>query len=96
VATGGGSFVSQGNRDLVRRLGTAFFLDVPFPAVARRLHGKTDRPLFRDPEQAARLYAERAPFYRMGSIPVTLDGGETIEEAADRVLIALDGRQART
>jgi thiamine-phosphate pyrophosphorylase len=95
VATGGGSFVSQGNRDLVRGLGTALFLDVPFSAVARRLHGKTDRPLFRDPEQAARLYAERAPFYRMGSIPVTLEGGETVDEAADRVLIALDGRQAR-
>jgi len=28
----------------------------------------------------------------MGSIPVTLAGDETVEESADRVLIALDGR----
>ncbi|MGH9399127.1 MAG: shikimate kinase, partial [Thermoanaerobaculia bacterium] len=95
VATGGGSFISESNRGVVRLLGTAVFLDIPFSAVARRLHGKTDRPLFGDPQQAARLFAERAPFYRMGSIPVTLDGGETVEEATDRVLIALDGRPPR-
>jgi len=92
VATGGGAYVREGNRDLIRRLGVAVFLDVPFQVVSRRMGGKTDRPLFQTPEQAARLFAERAPFYRMGSIPVTLAGDETVEESADRVLIALDGR----
>jgi thiamine-phosphate diphosphorylase len=92
IATGGGSCVGDGNRDLIRRLGAAVFLDVSFDVVARRMAGKTDRPLFQSPEQAARLFAQRAPFYRMGSIPVKLSGGETVEEAADRVLIALDGR----
>lgn len=92
VATGGGSFIPEGNREVIKSLGAAVFLDVPFPAVARRLAGKTDRPLFKDPEAAARLFVERAPFYRMGSIPVSLTGDETVEEAADRVLIALDQR----
>lgn len=92
VATGGGSYVVKSNRELIRRLGAAVFLDVPFSAVARRLAGKMDRPLFEDPVQASRLFAERAPFYRMGSIPVALGGDETVEEAADRVLIALDER----
>jgi thiamine-phosphate diphosphorylase len=94
VATGGGSYVGDGNRDLIRRLGVAVFLDVSFEVVSRRVAGKTDRPLFQAPEQAARLFAERAPFYRMGTIPVKLSGDETIEESADRVLIALDGRTA--
>jgi thiamine-phosphate diphosphorylase len=92
IATGGGAYVREGNRDLIRRLGVAVFLDVSFEVVARRMAGKTDRPLFPGPEQAARLFAERAPFYRMGSIPVTLGGDETVEESADRVLIALDER----
>jgi thiamine-phosphate diphosphorylase len=92
VATGGGSFIPEDNREVIKRLGPAVFLDVPFPAVARRLAGKTDRPLFRDQAAAARLFVERAPFYRMGSIPVSLTGDETVEEAADRVLIALDQR----
>ena len=92
VATGGGSFVPEGNREVIKRLGAAVFLDVPFSAVATRLAGKTDRPLFKDPDAAARLFAERAPFYRMGSLPVAFTGDETVEEAADRVLIALDQR----
>ena len=56
-----------------------------------RLKGKTDRPLFQSPEQLGRLYAERAPFYRMASVQVGLSGAESIEEAADRVLVALEG-----
>jgi len=92
IATGGGAYVREGNRELIRRLGTAVFLDVPFEEIARRMAGKTDRPLFRSVEQAARLYAERLPFYRMGSLPVTLSGDETIEESADGVLSALDER----
>ncbi len=51
-----------------------------------RLAGKTDRPLFHSPEQLAALYAERAPFYRMADVRVSLTGAETVEETADRVL----------
>jgi thiamine-phosphate pyrophosphorylase len=94
VATGGGTYVSEANRRTILGLGTAVFLDLPLPALLSRLSRKTDRPLFTGPEQAARLFAERAPFYRMDSIPVTLDPGETVEESADRVLIALDSRSA--
>jgi thiamine-phosphate diphosphorylase len=91
VATGGGCYAREGNRRAIARLGTAVFLDVPLPALLARLSGKTDRPLFTGPEQAARLHAEREPFYRMGSVPVPLTE-ESIEEAADRVLDALSAR----
>ena len=92
IATGGGSYLADGNREIIRRLGAAVFLDVSFDVVARRVAGKTDRPLFQSPQQAALLFAERAPFYRIGSILVKLVGDETVEESADRVLIALDRR----
>ena len=88
VATGGGCYVREGNRRAISKLGTAVFLDVPLPTLLSRLAGKTDRPLFRDPEQAARLYAEREPFYRMQTVRVRLEG-ESVEQAADRVLDAL-------
>lgn len=94
VATGGGTYVAEANRRTIRGLGAAVFLDLPLPALLSRLSGKTDRPLFAGPEQAAKLFAERESFYRMDTIPVTLDGGETVEESADRVLIALDARSA--
>ena len=88
VATGGGCYVREGNRRTISRLGSAVFLDVPLPTLLARLSGKTDRPLFQNAEQAARLYVEREPFYRMGTIRAVLEG-ESLEEAADRVLEAL-------
>lgn len=93
VSTGGGSYVSEGNRRLIGRLGTAVYLDVPFDAVRERLAGKTDRPLFTDVAQAAALHAAREPFYRMAAVRVSLTGNELIEESADRVLAALDDRR---
>ena len=88
VATGGGCYVRPENRERIRRLGKAIFLDVPLDSLLPRLVGKTDRPLFQTPEQARRLFIEREPFYRMDSIPVALSAG-SIEEGADRVLCAL-------
>ena len=90
VATGGGAYIPEANRRAMRRLGRVVFLDVPFPVLSERLAGKTDRPLFQSVEQAARLFAQRDPFYRMGSLRVTLQGTETLDEAADRVLCALE------
>jgi thiamine-phosphate pyrophosphorylase len=91
VATGGGAYIPEMNRRMMRRLGRVVFLDVPFPVLSERLAGKTDRPLFQSVEQAARLFAQRDPFYRMGSLRVTLQGIETLDEVADRVLCALEG-----
>jgi shikimate kinase len=58
--------------------------------LSERLAVKMDRPLFHSVEQAARLFAQRDPFYRIGSLRVTLQGTETLDEAADRVLCALE------
>lgn len=93
VSAGGGSFVVERNRRATVRLGTAVFLDVPFDRVRERLAGKTDRPLFASVDQAARLFAERAPFYRMAPVQVALTGRESIEESADRVLSAVYDRR---
>lgn len=89
VATGGGCYVREENRERVQRLGASVFLDVPFPVILARLSGKRDRPLFESVEQAAALFAARGPLYKMGSVRVDLSEGEEIEEAADRVLNAL-------
>ncbi len=74
VATGGGCFCLRG-----QPLGDRAARDrrspceAPLAAVQARLSGKTDRPLFQSPEQLARLYAERAPFYRMASAQVDIE-----------------------
>ena len=90
VATGGGCFVQERNRRTIARLGVSVLLDAPLSTVRMRLSGKTDRPLFRTEEQLGGLFAERAPFYRMASVHVNLSGAESVEETADRVLMALE------
>lgn len=94
VATGGGSFVQERQRRAIGRLGTPVFLDASLETVSGRLAGKTDRPLFQSPEQVAALFAARAPFYRMAAVRVALSGAETVEEAADRVLTALEDHES--
>jgi thiamine-phosphate diphosphorylase len=92
VAAGGGTFVGDANRRVMARLGVPVLLDAPIALVRERLAGKTDRPLFTGVEQLEALFAARAPFYRMAAVRVTLTGSETVEETADRLLIALEDR----
>ena len=90
VATGGGCYTLEENRRSIGARGLAVFLDVTLDSVQARLKGKTDRPLFVSEEQLAGLFAARAPFYRMAPVAVRLDSSETVEQSADRVLVAID------
>ena len=93
VATGGGTFASERNREVIQACGVSVHLDVPFDLVASRLEGKRDeRPLFRDPVQAFRLYSSRLEFYRLADISLAIRGDETGEEIAQRILLALPYR----
>lgn len=93
ISTGGGSWVSEPNRRTIARLGTAVYVEVPFEVIRSRLAGKADRPLFVSDSQAAALYAEREPSYRMAPVRVPLTGHESIEESADKVLSAVYDRR---
>jgi shikimate kinase len=94
VATGGGSFAQEGSRRTIARLGTSVLLEVSLDTVRGRLDGKTDRPLFQTLEQLAGLFADRARFYRMADVRVGLNGAETVDETADRVLMALEDHES--
>ncbi|MFI5168440.1 MAG: shikimate kinase [Thermoanaerobaculales bacterium] len=90
VATGGGTFVQNANRELIRRLGVSVFLDVPWGEVLRRLPGKREeRPLFATPEQAFALYSGRLPHYRQADLTLRPEKGEDPEAIAGRLAIML-------
>jgi shikimate kinase len=93
VATGGGTFCSQANREVMQRLGVSVFLDVSWRDVLRRLPGKREeRPLFAAPEQAHALYRARLPFYRLADLHVRPESGEDAEALAARLSILLESR----
>lgn len=80
VALGGGAFVQEVNRELLR-VWPSVFLDAPVSELWQRClrHEADDgakRPLRNDPEQFARLHEERLPFYRQARIVVATSGKE--------------------
>jgi shikimate kinase len=78
VALGGGAFVQESNRELLRPW-PSVFLDAPISELWQRClqHETADgakRPLRNDPEQFARLHQERLPSYRQASVVVETSG----------------------
>ncbi len=91
VATGGGAFCSEANRDLIEREGgVSVFLDLPWEMLAARLaSGGDGRPLYAGAEEARELWRSRLADYRRAVVAVALDGSEPPGEAAARVAAAV-------
>ena len=91
VATGGGAFCSDGNRDIIHGSGgVSVYLDLPWSELHRRLaRDHSQRPMYDTPDQAARLFEEREPQYLKAMVRVVLEGTESPDEVADRVVDAL-------
>ena len=61
------------NRLLIESTGASVWLNVTFETAARRVSMDGTRPLFKDPEQAERLYKDRLPIYKLARIHVSAD-----------------------
>jgi shikimate kinase len=78
VALGGGAFAQEINRELLRPW-PSVFLNAPTEehwqhCLQHESKSGAERPLRKDPEQFARLHAERLPFYRQASLTVETSG----------------------
>ena len=77
------------NRALVRSSGwRSVFLDVPWATIEQRMEGQqaSDRPLFRDPDQARALFDERLESYRTADVHLSLAGDESVAEVVDHLV----------
>jgi shikimate kinase len=83
VALGGGAFVEAANRELLATGGISVWLDCPLSMVRQRVSRNDDRPLARDPQQFAALYASRRKAYRLADlrVPVETDAALEVVEA---------------
>jgi shikimate kinase len=91
VATGGGAFCSAANREIIQSTGgRSIFLDLAWPAVAGRLDGdQSHRPVF------AGIDAGR-PHYLRAGWTLSLDGSESPDATADRIVEILAGATCGT
>ena len=66
LATGGGAFMSEATRFLIKKIATSIWLRVSFEVLAKRLEKRSDRPLLQtaDPQQTLKaLIKKRYPIY---------------------------------
>jgi shikimate kinase len=83
VATGGGAFIAEANRLLMKSAGVVVWLDVPIGEILARIEGG-ERPLWKTPEEVRALHERRRGSYQQAHHRLALDGAAP-SEAAERL-----------
>lgn len=92
LSTGGGAYLSAINRQIISRKGVAVWLRADQELLWSRVRHKTTRPLLRTnyPRQTLlKLCAEREPSYALAALSVEAKRAYSIDQMADKVVVAL-------
>lgn len=73
ISTGGGAMTFQRNVDAIKKGATVVFLDTDFETICKRVGDGATRPLFKNRENAKRLYDERKEKY-LNAADIVVDG----------------------
>lgn len=87
VALGGGAFSAASNRDLIRSVGVAVWLDVPLKTAWERCGSDPSRPLAADRKAFEALYRRRRPDYLEADLRVETEG-----KTPDRIAAEIERR----
>lgn len=92
IATGGGTFIDERNRDRLRELGVVVCLITSIDTAVERSKRNAKRPLASGGRaQLEKLFRKRMPAYRQADVLVETDG-LTIEQSVARVLSMIEPR----
>jgi len=89
IALGGGCFVSEENRRIVKQHGRSIWLDCLLEVIIDRLTGDASRPLYQNPKQMLRLLESRVSSYRQADMTVKVTYDKTPGDLADEIIRAL-------
>jgi shikimate kinase len=87
VALGGGAYVSEVNRDLLRRIGKTVWLDCPLDVCLGRIRGDQSRPLLGDAHAMRALLDSRRPSYSQADLRI--DSAELTPENLANEIVGL-------
>ncbi|MFT4150424.1 MAG: shikimate kinase [Paracoccaceae bacterium] len=96
LSTGGGAFLSETNRDLIRASGVSVWLRADLDLLWHRVRHKTTRPLLRtaNPRETLRqIYEARVPVYALADVTVDSSADISVDTMARRVETALTARE---
>lgn len=82
-ALGGGAYIAEANRALLREMGVTVWLDCPLEICLSRISGDAARPLLRSAEEMRRLFAERRPAYAQADLVIETDARPPEELVAE-------------
>jgi len=85
VATGGGTVIDAGNRELMLRDGAVIWLDAAFSVIVSRVPVDGRRPLAADRIEMERLYNQRLMAYRQAHLRVDAGRG-SVEDLVDQIV----------
>ncbi|MCB1491271.1 MAG: shikimate kinase [Rhodobiaceae bacterium] len=91
IATGGGAFINDETRALIKDKAVSVWLKAEFDVLMQRVRRKADRPMLKtaDPEATMRsLLAQRNPVYAKADITVVTEHGPH-QKVVGRILSAL-------
>jgi shikimate kinase len=92
IALGGGAYIAEENRALLRELGVTVWLDCPLEVCLARITGDAARPLLRSLEETRELFERRRPAYALADW--IIETGDLSPEAlAAEMLTLLHDRQ---
>lgn len=92
LSTGGGAFVSEENRAVIKAKGVSVWLNVELDVLWSRVQDKTGRPLLEadDPYAVlAGLHKARTPLYSLADVSVASSNAQSQEDVAKMVVSAL-------
>ncbi|HEU0221036.1 MAG TPA: shikimate kinase [Paracoccaceae bacterium] len=92
LATGGGAFIQEGTRRLIKAQGVSVWLRVALEVAFDRVKGKAGRPLLAGPDPRgtlARLIDTRYPIYAEADLIFDSTAGERHDLAAERMFAGL-------
>ena len=92
LSTGGGAYLRAENRAMIAQKGLAVWLKAEDELLWARVKHKTTRPLLRGPDPKGTLVSmlrAREPFYQQAALVVEADANYSVQDMADKVLLAL-------
>ena len=98
LATGGGAFMDESTRDVIKRLGLSVWLRADIELLMARVAKRQTRPLLQTGDPRAtmeKLMAERYPTYAQADVTIESNGGPH-DTVVQQILTRLNAPSAKT
>lgn len=88
ISTGGGLPITEGNGELLKKLGKVVYLTVTQETVLKRIEGDSSRPLLKDDakENTRKLLEYRSPIYQKNADITVSTDDRTTEEIVNEII----------